>query len=94
MTAVQSVGEGTWVAARSSQGRLAHAIYVYDSEVFERRRFVVTRCRRAEANVLLSSEELGFDLDAEEQGGYRTCKACVAGVRESERRMRMFKGER
>lgn len=90
MSAVKSVGEGTWVAARSSGGKLAHAIYVKDLDVFERRRFVVTRCGGADANVLLSSEA-GFDLEAEEQAGYRTCEPCVRGVRQSKATMRLLK---
>ncbi len=94
VSAVKSVGEGTWAAARSSRGRLAHAIYVKDQDVFERRRSVLTCCRKTRANVLLETEELGFDLDAEEQGGYRTCAFCVKGVRQSEATMRFSKEER
>ncbi len=88
MSTVKSAGEGLWVAARSGRGSLAHAIYVKDLDVFERRGYVVTRCYRAEANVLLSE---GFDPEAEEHAGYKTCGACVRGVQKWERLMKVLK---
>ncbi len=88
MSAIASAGKGTWVAARSNRGTLAHAIYVRDLHVFERKPYVVPACRQVETNVLVAD---GFDLDADEHRGHRTCQRCVTGVRESEEMTRILR---
>lgn len=82
------MSEGIFAPARSSNGTLAHAIYVRDLDVFERKTSVVVVCLRAEANLLLGEE---FDLDAQKHEGYRTCEKCVEGVRRHIATMKMLR---
>ncbi len=71
--------DGFFVATRSRRGRLAHTIYAKDLDVFERQSHVVAACLGAYTNVIVA---VPFDANAEDHGGFKTCRECVVKYRQ------------